>query len=149
MRDLSDLVAELMASVLLMLGQPALDPPQVVAADPSYLQERVCGRPCRVFAWYSPEGIIYLDKRLDPERDLAARSILVHELVHHAQQAAKRGPAANCLEWAAREREAYAIQARWLRQHQVRIKKGWPRLSLVKCVSTDALNPSRKESPSP
>ena len=117
MSNLSALASDLLLGVLVMLGQEPLDPPRVEALAPAELQQRVCGRKCRVFAWYSPEGAIYLDNRLDLKRNIYARSILVHELVHHIQRLQTGRKAQNCGEWSQRERRAYAIQAHWLKVH--------------------------------
>ena len=119
MSNLSSLAADLLLSVLVMLGQKPLDTPRVETLEPAQLQQRVCGAKCRVFAWYAPEGTIYLDKRLDLKRNLYARSILVHELVHHIQRLRTGHQAQNCAEWSARERRAYAVQAHWLKVHGV------------------------------
>lgn len=115
MMEHSAFAAELLLGVLVMMGEPPLDPPRVQALEPAQLQDRACGRACRVFAWYSPEGTIYLDNRLDLKRKLYDRSILVHELVHHVQRLRTGHRAQNCPEWSARERRAYAVQAHWLR----------------------------------
>lgn len=98
-----------------MMGQAPLDPPRVEALAPAELQQRVCSSKCQVFAWYSPEGTIYLDNRLDLKGNVYSRSILVHELVHHIQRLRTGRRAQNCADWANRERQAYAIQAHWLR----------------------------------
>ncbi len=115
MPNISTLTAELLSSILVMLGQTPLDAPRVEVIAPADLQQRVCSSKCRVFAWYSPEGTIYLDNRLDLKRNIYARSILVHELVHHIQRLRTGQRAQNCAEWSTRERRAYAIQAHWLR----------------------------------
>ncbi|MCP5081309.1 MAG: hypothetical protein GY948_06380 [Alphaproteobacteria bacterium] len=119
MSNLSALASDLLAGILVMLAQEPLDTPRIEVLEPAKLQQRVCGRKCRVFAWYSPEGTIYLDKRLDMKRNLYARSILVHELVHHIQRLRTGHRAQNCGDWSRREHRAYAIQAYWLKVHGV------------------------------
>lgn len=119
MMDHSSVAADLLLGVLVMLGQPPLDAPRVQALEPAKLQRRVCGNKCRVFAWYSPEGTIYLDKRLDLKRNVFARSILVHELMHHIQRMRTGHRAQNCPEWSAREHRAYAVQSHWLKMRGV------------------------------
>lgn len=52
---------------------------------------------------------IFLDQEIDFANALEA-SILLHEVVHYLQWAA-RGEVTTCQEWAARERQAYQIQA--------------------------------------
>ena len=116
----STLAAELLTAVLVMLGEGPLDSPRVETLPSAQLQDRVCGKPCRVFAWYAPEGAIYLDKSLNLKGDMYARSILVHELVHHIQRMRTGRRARDCGEWSTRERRAYAIQAHWLKVHGIR-----------------------------
>lgn len=66
----------------------------------------------RVMAAYLPGQIILNNVAWDP-RSLASQSYLVHELVHHAQLiGGKRYPCE-----AAKDREAYTLQNRWLVEH--------------------------------
>jgi hypothetical protein len=111
----STLVAELIAVVggFIPVGD-ALPPPVIVEEEPAVLQQRACGEPCKVVAWYGPDGIIYLDRRIDPEANIMARSVLIHELVHHVQRQQTGHNADGCEQWLSRERQAYEIQARWL-----------------------------------
>jgi hypothetical protein len=88
--------------------------PVIRQLDTADLQHRVCGKPCRVLAWYGPDGVIYIDSRVNPKRNIVAKGILLHELVHHVQREARGGNAMNCMEWLQRERQAYRIQAQWL-----------------------------------
>lgn len=63
-------------------------------------------------AMYIP-GMVILDNGSWEEDDPVQVSLLVHELVHHAQLYSKRQyPCA-----AAKEYEAYTIQNKWLEQH--------------------------------
>ncbi len=119
MTNISSLAADLLLGVLTMLGQGALDAPRIETVESAELQQRACGRKCRVVAWYSPEGTIYLDKRLNVKRDLYARSVLVHELMHHIQRMRTGRRAQNCVEWSNRERRAYAVQSYWLKSRGV------------------------------
>jgi hypothetical protein len=124
-----------MASMHLYAGlaaSPAVPPPVVQPLPPKELQRRACGGPCNVFAWYGPDGVIYIDARLDPIDSLFARSILAHEIVHHMQHQAL-GPAADCDEWIRREKEAFAAQGRWLRAHGLKPPSYFGRISFVKC----------------
>lgn len=123
MNDISGLAAELLLAFQLALGQVPLDPPRAVAIDASELKQMACSDPqargCRVFAWYAPNGTVYIDQALDLKRDVFAQSILVHELVHHVQRLKTGRAAADCAEWRQREHEAYALQIQWLRN------RGW------------------------
>jgi len=80
------------------------------------LQQKACGRPCWVKAFYDPEQGIFLSKSVDFEHDTYGRSILLHELVHYAQSSSGRFEAARdpCERRNAEEYEAYEIQNRYL-----------------------------------
>lgn len=109
---------ELLVAAQLMSGYPApAGPPAVEFVAPAEIQEKACGRPCGVLGWYEHGSSIYLDRRLDPKNDIRARAILVHELVHYLQEEnGAFGIPPTCERWVAREREAYTIQFRWLRE---------------------------------
>lgn len=116
MSSITSIVAELITVIGLSMNSPAMvvSDPVIRQLDAGELQHRVCGKPCRVLAWYGPDGVIYMDSRVDPKRNIAAKGILLHELVHHVQREARGGNATNCKEWLQRERQAYRIQAQWL-----------------------------------
>ena len=46
----------------------------------------LCNEPCRVQAYYLPGEGIFIDETLNVATDGFARSILLHELVHHHQR---------------------------------------------------------------
>lgn len=116
MSSIASIVAELITVIGLSMNSPAMvvSDPVIRQLDASELQHRVCGKPCRVLAWYGPDGIIYIDNRVDPQRNIVAKGILLHELVHHVQREARGGNAESCMEWLQREHQAYRIQAQWL-----------------------------------
>lgn len=90
--------------------------PRIQSLSHAELAERVCGKPCSVIGFTTPEGDILLDESLKVGREPAATSILVHELTHFLQIAAQRtGRELSCQEWNDREREAFDVQFRWLR----------------------------------
>jgi hypothetical protein len=93
------------------------DPPHITTLPHDALAQRVCGRPCQVFGFTSPDGEIVIDQALAVGSDPVATSILVHELTHFLQikSIAHPGPV-NCRIWNDREREAFDVQARWLRE---------------------------------
>jgi hypothetical protein len=93
------------------------DPPHITALPHDALAQRVCGRPCQVFGFTSPDGEIVIDQALAVGSDPVATSILVHELTHFLQikSIAHPGPV-SCRIWNDREREAFDVQARWLRE---------------------------------
>lgn len=94
------------------------DPPRVVALPHAALAERVCGRPCGVLGFTLPDGEILIDEALAVGANPAATSILVHELTHFLQLSSVARPAPlDCDQWNAREREAFDVQVRWLRDN--------------------------------
>lgn len=76
---------------------------------------------CGVKAYYRNGGQeVYLRTDLDPEGNVMDRSILLHELVHHRQDASGRfNHLGEAERWHAREREAFAIQRAYLATQQV------------------------------
>ena len=83
--------------------------PTIHLADRARLQQLACnGQPCPVRGWQQGEDV-YIDASLDFTRPADA-AVLLHELVHFFQFA-RYGPAQDCLDWIARERVAYRIQA--------------------------------------
>jgi len=94
------------------------DPPHITALSHDALAERVCGRPCQVFGFTWPSGEIVIDEALAIGNDPVATSILVHELTHFLQFKSIAHPQpGNCRIWNDREREAFSVQARWLRDN--------------------------------
>jgi hypothetical protein len=94
------------------------EPPRIVPLTHDALAQRVCGQPCPVFGFTRPGGEILIDEALQIGGNLAATSILVHELTHFLQiHGAARPGAVDCAEWNAREREAFEVQMRWLRDN--------------------------------
>jgi hypothetical protein len=94
----------------------------VVKVSHAYLVDRACaGRECKVMGWFPPGQTIYLDERLNPQDNLLAASILVHEMVHHLQhEAGKIRPEKwSCENSIQLEREAYAIQREFLLRYGV------------------------------
>ena len=93
------------------------DPPQITALPHAVLEQRVCGRPCQVFGFTLPNGEIVIDEALAVGTDPVATSILVHELTHYLQiKSVAHLGRVTCTIWNDREREAFEVQARWLRE---------------------------------
>jgi hypothetical protein len=70
-----------------------------------------------MLGWFPKGPTIYLDSSLDPVNDLAARSVLLHELVHFVQQENEAyAMLPVCQGWNEREREALTAQFEFLRQ---------------------------------
>lgn len=121
MTRLAQIVADLLLFAQAFTGYaPAEKPPEIVFLEQTELQRQACLNPCEVFGWYPYGDKIYLDTRLDPVRNLKARGVLLHELVHYLQQ---RNSAfteeSACLNWAKREQEAYRVQGAWLAQNNI------------------------------
>lgn len=111
------LIAALLVSISQMTGYSIPgEPPRIRPMSHAQLADEVCGKPCGVVAFTTPEGEVLIDESLMVGRDAAATSILVHELTHFLQIRSEVVPAAlTCDLWSAREREAYDVQYRWLR----------------------------------
>ena len=81
------------------------------------IAERVCGAPCPIRAAYiAGEGVL-IDEELDLVMDAFGQSVLLHELVHVAQDesgAFSQMPA--CRRYSEREYEAYWVQDEYLRR---------------------------------
>ena len=95
---------------------------EVIKVPHAYLVDRACnGRECKVMGWFPPGHRIYLDERLNPQENLLAASILVHEMVHHLQHEAGRIEPGkwSCSNSIELEREAYAIQREFLLRYGV------------------------------
>lgn len=127
----SKLVAELLVAIQALSGYGAPAAAARVEFVPhERLEQEACGRPCEIYGWFPPGRTVYLDDRLDPLADPAARSILLHELVHFLQQEAGTfPPPGDCQTWLDREWQAYDIQIRWLAA-QPASAASWARLGL-------------------
>jgi hypothetical protein len=134
-------IRELMADLIIFIvGSTSYSStsalPEVLPIARPELEQRVCGKPCPVFALFVPEQGILLDDRLDLLADTAAQSVLLHELVHYLQWQATGRRATKCDEWLAREREAYRTQFAWLSTRDFEWRKSplpRPNLSLIRC----------------
>jgi hypothetical protein len=94
------------------------DPPHVTTLSHNALAQQVCGRPCQVFGFTWPNGKIMIDEALAIDSDPVATSILVHELTHFLQlKSVARPQPVDCRIWNEREREAFNVQRRWLRDN--------------------------------
>ena len=113
--------------------QPAI---RVISARNAVLAERRANSHRdhgRTRGLYDPEtATIYLVAPWDPA-DPRDASVLLHELVHHRQQAAKHWYCAAAQEW-----DAYRLQERWLAEHGIDPGFYWPAIALESsCVPRD------------
>jgi hypothetical protein len=117
--DVQALVTSLLLNISSIAGYhvPA-ERPEVHIVPAAQIQQRVCAKPCRARAFYTPDEGIYIDASLDLKYDFYDRSILVHELVHFMQHSSGRfsGEAPGCARYAAEETDAYDIQNKFLSQ---------------------------------
>jgi hypothetical protein len=91
--------------------------PRVELVSHARLETMVCGEPCPVQGAYGYGDVVYLDDALDPMRDLWARSVLVHEIVHYLQESSGRYERATRQHAIGpREHQAYAIQLAYLQR---------------------------------
>ena len=119
----SKLVATLLTAISGYTGYAIPgDLPDIEAVPHHVLEQRVCGRPCQVHAFTFPNGRIIIDEALAIGGDPVATSILVHELTHYLQlKSVARPEPVTCQVWNDREREAFEVQTRWLRDTSVNV----------------------------
>ena len=122
---MSDLYATLLSWAVTLSGYPAPSEPPVVIAKPhAFFVEQACNRQeCKVLGWYAGGRNIYIDETLDPQNNLFASSVVVHEMVHYLQGVARGdavvGGAAfhvtpSCEQSVHWEREAYGVQREYI-----------------------------------
>ena len=115
---LMQVIATLFSAIAAISGEPIGDVlPDVHLVPHTQIEAMACPgmTSCRIRAIYIPHLGIYMDDNLDLEKDPFARSILLHELVHHAQAVmAKYEDLSICEAWKASEIEAYEIQSTYL-----------------------------------
>ena len=113
---IDDLVPELMLAIERLSRYPVPESmPRVYRVAHEKIEELACGRKCPALGAYKPGDGIYLDEALQPETNIFARSVLLHELVHYAQDMSSgMNDIESCDRWYQREKEAYAIQENFL-----------------------------------
>ncbi len=104
-----------------MAGYPVPpEPPAVEFVTHQLIVDTMCdGRDCPILGMYLHGDTIYLDERLDVQNNDYHTSILLHELVHYAQDRSGRFPNQDCSTWLKQEQEAFAVQTAWLRERSV------------------------------
>lgn len=114
---LAPLVAELFTAIKLLAGYPPPTvPPEIHVVPQSVIQQEYCAGRCPIRALYDPARGVFIDETLDIVNDPFARSILLHELVHHAQAISGRfdSTLSPCVRYNKAEAEAYLIQNHYL-----------------------------------
>ena len=137
---LSTIVAALFATMLEISGDSVTpriaDPPlpEIHRVPRSQVESMTCGKPCAISAIFVPHLGIFIDSELDVQNDNYARSVLLHELVHHAQSlAAKFEDMGPCEAWRWSEREAYAIQNAYLERIKSATRVRADALAAMRC----------------
>jgi hypothetical protein len=122
----NELVVALMAWAVLLTGSPKpATLPTVTLVPHVHLEELACGQPCPVLGLYTFGEVVYLDDQLDPDADVYARSILLHELVHYLQQVSGHYEGMSvCQAAILRERQAYQVQNEYLVRHSATPRAG-------------------------
>ena len=119
--SLAALALQLLASIHSLSGYPTTKVlPEIHQVSLAEIQQRFCQGTCAAQAFYKPEEGVYIDEAFDLANDAFARSVLLHELVHHVQRVSGtfgKIPS-QCDRWFAAERDAYAIQNRYLEHVQ-------------------------------
>jgi len=123
--SLVSLLLELFSTIQAISGYPMpAILPDVHVLPREQLQARVCAWACPVKAFYLRSEGVFIEESLNFRSDPKARSILLHELVHHVQNLSARFDAMpSCEVWYAREREAYQIQNEYLRVEGVAVRQ--------------------------
>lgn len=151
---MSDLYAALLSWAITLSGYPApAEPPVVVAKPHAFFVDQAChGQECKVLGWYAGGRNVYIDETLDPQNNLFASSILVHEMVHYLQgvargdEALKGGVAftvqPSCKQSIQWEREAYSVQREYILRYGAYLPVGASMLH-VHCEGGEA-NPVQR-----
>ncbi len=118
--DLDAMLLVLLGLAANLSGYPFPDEkPTVRFEDRAFFETRVCRRsPCRVVGWYDDQGTIYIDRRFQDLDGAIGPSLLVHEFTHYLQHVNGAFATGSCPENIAREREAYRVQNRYIREVQ-------------------------------
>ena len=118
----AELQATLLSWAVSLSGLPAPDsPPQLRRMPHDFFVQSACnGHECKVLGWFPPGDTVYVDERLDPQNNLLAASIVMHEMVHYLQyRAAGKGLEFSCAQSIALERQAYAAQREFITRYGV------------------------------
>lgn len=99
-------------------GIPAPDSPPVIEYRPhEFFVENAClKKECKAVGWYNDKGVVYIDERYKDDDGAFASSLIVHEFTHYLQHATGKYDSDSCADSIWREREAYAVQQRYLNQ---------------------------------
>jgi hypothetical protein len=115
--SLQQLAFDLFGAIHALSGYPVpatLPPIQAVPVE--VMQQKACGKPCAVKAFYHPEWGVFFDEKMDLAANDFDRSVLLHELVHYLQSTGGRFEKMpiTCERNQLAEAEAYKIQNLYL-----------------------------------
>jgi hypothetical protein len=116
----------------LMKVRDDVDFPEIYPATLDYLKSLVCNG-----SSYCPVTAVYTSNKIYYRQDLdltstATKAILVHEFIHHIQ--ANTGfLAVNCEIWYKNEKEAYRLQAKYLRNNDQDDTSVREAVRIIKC----------------
>jgi hypothetical protein len=115
---LAGLVAKLAVTVQVLTAYPVVEPPPAIRLLPqAELNEIVCTSFCNAQGAYLPERGLLLAGNLDPVGNVRDRAVLLHELVHVAQERAGAfADLAACERYYRREAQAYGVEHAYLRR---------------------------------
>jgi hypothetical protein len=145
----SELYAALLSWAITLSGYPAPQRlPEIVKQPHSFFVQQACnGHECKVMGWYAGGNKLYIDATLDPENDLLASSVVVHEMVHYLQAVARGddalksgaafGAAPTCQQLVRWEYEAYAVQREYILRYGTYLPVGISMLH-AHCETSDS-----------
>lgn len=151
---MTDLYATLLSWAVTLSGYPPPTEPPVVVTKPHefFVQQACHGKECKVLGWYAGGRNVYIDEKLDPENNLFASSVVVHEMVHYLQGVARgdgslSGGAAfsvapSCEQLVHWEHQAYAVQREYILRYGAYLPVGASMLH-VHCDAAQA-NPAQR-----
>ena len=135
--SLSAIISSLMLYITAAMSIPEgeVPTPEITFLTEQQMAAKFCGgKPCGNLLGMVPkeDGAVYLKDTLDVQRNMEARGILLHELVHYVQYQRNSPTLANeCMTWKAREVQAYRIQGNWLYENNVAISMPTYNIALV------------------
>lgn len=118
MSDPNSTIAILFSIASWLSGIPISGPIPAIEYKPhEFFVENVCGnKECKAVGWYNDKNIVYIDERYRGDDRAFASSLIVHEFVHHLQHTTGKYDSSSCDDSIWREREAYAVQQKYLNQ---------------------------------
>lgn len=146
---MNELYSALLSWAVTLSGYPApAQMPEVISVPHSFFVANACaGHECKVYGWYAGGSKLYVDERMDPQAEIVAASVVVHEMVHYLQGISRNGglPAKGaaysenpgCSAAIDMEREAYGVQREFLLRYGVYRPVGMS-MARVGCDGEDA-----------